>query len=84
MGSSGSVRRDGAFAVEWLPADASEKQQVGYLTLLGDVAKKPWGHLRLRVGMRSRGQRVDLCRSQARAGAQMLVDVQDVYGEGRC
>ena len=64
MGSSGSVRRDGAFAVAWLPADASEKQQVGCLTSLGDVVKKQWGHLRLHVGLRSGG--VDKSFSDAR------------------
>jgi len=39
MGSESSARRQGEFAIRSVSADISDKQQVGYLTLLGDVLK---------------------------------------------
>ena len=39
MESDSSARREGEFALRVVPAIISEKQQVGYLTLLGDVLK---------------------------------------------
>ena len=39
MGSDSSARREDEFTLRAVPADVSEKQQVGYLTLLGDVLK---------------------------------------------
>src|SRR3984885_3466733 len=39
MESDSSARREGEFALRAVPAIISEKQQVGYLTLLGDVLK---------------------------------------------
>ena len=79
MGSSSSARRDGAFAVRIVPADVSEKQQVGYLTLLGDVVKNLGPRL-VSCWPALLGTTIDLLNhSQARIGtAQKLVDTGEV------
>ncbi|TFY61376.1 hypothetical protein EVJ58_g4545 [Rhodofomes roseus] len=72
-----TARQTDPFAIQPVPSEVSEKQQIGYLTLLGDVVKQLGSRLVSRWPALLQGLLDILGSAQRRMGARQAEDVQD-------